>query len=355
MVVSSLDDAGQGPVRSGSAGAGSAGAGSAGIHSTALSSTSSRPGRLPSASLSEGGPAPVGAPHRSTPQPDVISHRSGPSDPSRRGWRDLDSRLLGVLGRLTERDRLVCRLLDDHRVLTSAQVADVCFAGERRARMRLAELYALDVLDRFRPRRGGSPVPFHWVLGPLGAALVALETGTDPADHTWRRNLAHDLAQSQRLAHLVGVNGFFCGLARSARTRPGCELDEWWSERRCAREWGEVVRPDGYGVWSEADATLPFLLEHDNGTERLERLGAKLEGYARLAAAAGHPNWVLFSFGSPRRERDARRVLAHHSVPVATCVRSAGTAPDAAIWLPVASGTARLGLAQLAHVAIPQA
>ena len=221
--------------------------------------------------------------------------------------------------------------------------------------MRLAELHGFDVLDRFRPQAWGSPSAFHWVLGPLGAALVASETGTDPADHTWRRNLAHDLAQSQRLAHLVGVNGFFCGLARSARTRPGCDLVEWWSERRCAREWGEVVRPDGYGIWSEADTALPFLVEYDNGTERLERLAAKLPGYARLAAAAGHPNWVLFSFASSRRERDARRVLAHHSVPVATAVRQAGTAPDAAIWLPVAAGTERLRLAQLAHVPLPEA
>jgi len=239
-------------------------------------------------------------------------------------------------------------------VLTTAQVADVGFTGERRARMRLGELHALDVLDRFRPQAWGSPSPFHWVLGPLGAALVAAETSTDPADHTWRRNLAHDLAASQRLAHLVGTNGFFCGLLRSARTRPGCDLEEWWSERRCAREWGEVVRPDGYGIWSEAGTALPFLLEYDNGTERIERLAGKLDGYARLAAAAGHPNWVLFSFESPRRERDARRALAHPAVPVATAARSPGTAPDAAIWLPATSGASRLRLAELAHVLLPQ-
>ncbi|MDR3648347.1 MAG: replication-relaxation family protein, partial [Acidimicrobiales bacterium] len=57
-----------------------------------------------------------------------------------------------MLGRSTERDRQLCRLLEDHRVLTTAQVTDVGFAGERRARTRLSELYALDVLDRFRPR-----------------------------------------------------------------------------------------------------------------------------------------------------------------------------------------------------------
>ena len=338
-----VDDAGRGPDRAASPGAG------AGEPRSALAVRSASP------VASAGGPAPSGAPHPASSPRSSAALRSGSTGGTRRGWRDIEARLLAIVGRLTERDRLVCRLLDDHRVLTTPQVADVGFTGERRARMRLAELYALDILDRFRPQTWGSPSPFHWVLGPLGAAVVAAETGTDPADHTWRRGLAHDLAASQRLAHLVGTNGFFCGLLRSARTRPGCYLDEWWSERRCAREWGEVVRPDGYGVWSEADTALPFLLEYDNGTERLERLGAKLPGYARLAAAAGHANWVLFSFGSPRREREARRVLSHPGVPVATAARSTGTAPDAGIWLPVSTGGARLRLAQLAHAPLPRA
>ncbi len=311
---------GQGPVRTASGQTALAGAASSGAATTVRSRSST----VPSGSLG--------------------------SVPGRRGWRDLDARLLGVVGRLTERDRVLCRLLDDHRVLTTAQVTEVGFSGERRARMRLSELYALDILDRFRPKAWGNPSPFHWVLGPLGAALIAVEAGIDLADLSWRRSLVHDLAASQRLAHLVGLNGFFCSLLGSARTRPGCRLDEWWSERRCAREWGEVVRPDGYGIWSEADTSLPFLLEYDNGTERLERLAAKLDGYVGLAAAAGHPNWVLFSFPSSRRERDARRVLDHQAVPVATASREPDTAPDAAIWLPVRRYGVRLRLAQLAKV-----
>jgi Replication-relaxation len=207
----------------------------------------------------------------------------------RRGWRDLDHRLLAVLGRITERDRYLCRPLEDHRVLTTAQVADVGFTGVRRARTRLAELYALDVLDRFRPRTGANLASYHWVLGPLGAALVAAEGGVELAELDWRRGLVHDLAASQRLAHLVGVNGFLTALLRSARTRSDCQLEQWWSERRCGREWGEVVRPDGYGVWCEDGASTPFLLEHDNGTERLARLANKLEGHAQARGGGGSP------------------------------------------------------------------
>lgn len=319
-------------------------------------------------SASPEGTAPSGAPHRlgagptgnpdrrrlgassgRLAEPSATAPRTRSTTAARRGWRDLDARLLGVLGRLTERDRAICRLLDEHRVLTAAQVADAFFTGERRARMRLSDLYGHDVLDRFRPRSGGSPVPFHFVLGPLGAALVAAEHGLDPADLAWRQRLVHDLAQSQRLVHLVGVNSFFCALLRAARTQEACELEEWWSERRCAREWGEVVRPDGYGVWVEEGSALPFLYEHDNGTERLERLAKKLGGYARLAAAAGHPNWVLFSFPTPRRETDARRLLAHPAVPVATCSRTDHGAPDGPVWLPAgAATTSRLRLIDLA-------
>lgn len=216
--------------------------------------------------------------------------------------------------------------------------------------MRLGELYALDVLDRFRPQAWGRPAPYHWVLGPLGAALVAADHGADVGDLAWRRSLARELAASQRLAHLVGTNGLFTALLRSARTRPGCSLRQWWSERRCAAEWGEVVRPDGYGIWHEGESTLPFLVEYDNGTERLERLAQKLDGYDRLAAAAGHANWVLFSFPGPRREAEARRVLAHPSVPVATAARTQHSPPDGPIWLPAGRNAPRMRLAQLAEI-----
>jgi hypothetical protein len=197
----------------------------------------------------------------------------------------LGRRLISVLGRITERDRALCRLLDDHRVLTSPPVTDAFFSGERRARTWLLELYELDILERFRIRTMGNSGPFHWLLGPLGAALVAAEAGIDVTDLDWRQGLVNDLAASQRLGHLTGINGFFTSLMGSERTGNDGRLEEWWSERRCAREWGEVIRPDGFGVWTGSGGYLPFLLEHDNGTERLARLAAKLDGYD---AATGH-------------------------------------------------------------------
>jgi hypothetical protein len=266
----------------------------------------------------------------------------------RRGWKDLDRRLISVLGRITERDRALCRLLDDHRVLTSPQVTEAFFSGERRARTRLLELYELDILERFRIRTMGNPGPLHWLLGSLGAALVAAEAGIEVADLDWRRGLVNDLAASQRLGHLTGINGFFTSLMRSERTGHDGRLEAWWSERRCVREWGEVIRPDGFGVWSGRGGYLPFLLEHDNGTERLARLTANLDGYDKFDKATGHTNWVLFTFPSARREREARKVLVNPTVLVATAARTVGFAPAESVWLPVGSDGSRLRLIQLA-------
>jgi hypothetical protein len=248
--------------------------------------------------------------------------------------------LFDLAGTLTDRDRQLCRILQSHRVLTTAQVADIAFGSLRRAEQRLAALHARHVVDRFRPRVEQGSAPYHWVLGSAGAAALAAEAGTDPASSRWRRDTAIALAGSSRLAHLVGVNGSFTALIRTARTSPptsGCELVEWWSEARCAAEWGEVVRPDGYGVWAEGGRRLPFLLEYDRATERLRRLGDKLSGYADLAAEVGHPTWVCFVFPTPGREAAASPVLGHPAVPVATAVLTARDDPAGPVWLPTSA------------------
>jgi Replication-relaxation len=95
--------------------------------------------------------------------------------------------------------------------------------------------------------------------------------------------------------------------------RGDAELAEWWSARRCAAAWGEVVRPDGYAVWVEGGWRQPFLFELDLASERLAQLEAG--DYAVLARAAGHPTWVLFCFPTRGRETAARRVLVHRLSP----------------------------------------
>ncbi|HVA61357.1 MAG TPA: replication-relaxation family protein [Mycobacteriales bacterium] len=264
-----------------------------------------------------------------------------------------DAALLALAGRLTDRDRLLVELLAQHRVFTTDQVSDLAFGSVRRAEARLAQLYQLRVVDRFRPRRYAGSAPLHWLLDAAGAAVVAADRGVLPTELGWRHDKGLALAGSQHLAHLVGVNGVFTALVRTSRHTTGCQLATWWSERRCAAEWGELVRPDGYGVWIEGGTTVPFLLEYDTGSERLARLAGKLAGYTDLTAGATRPTWVLFRLPSPRREAEARRVLTGSPLRIATATPTDPKQPrtfDPAgpVWLPIGPQPRRLRLGELA-------
>lgn len=54
-------------------------------------------------------------------------------------------------------------------------------------------------------------------------------------------------------------------------------LTAWWSETRCTRHFGDHVRPDGYGRWTDNDTDMEWFLEYDFGTEDLgTQLAARL-------------------------------------------------------------------------------
>ena len=87
--------------------------------------------------------------------------------------RRIDDRLvLEAAGRLTERDRYLCRLLLDHQVLTTEQIRSIGFVSQRRTRLRLAQLHQLRVLDRFRPLAKIGSAQHHWILDTLGALAI---------------------------------------------------------------------------------------------------------------------------------------------------------------------------------------
>lgn len=193
-------------------------------------------------------------------------------------------------------------------------------------------LYRLRVLDRFRPLRPTGSAPFHYVLDEMGAAIVAAERGIDRNQLGYRRDRALGLAHNQRLAHTVGVDGFFTALIAAARSSGGrCYLTEWWSERRCAATWGHTVRPDGYGRWREGDSATDFFLEYDRGTETLDRLVDKLDGYAELQATSQITTPVLLWLPSPRREAELLGRTRRSHVPLATASAGLG-GPASVVW-----------------------
>ncbi len=257
---------------------------------------------------------------------------------------------LDVFGRLTNRDRFLCRVLWEHRVLTTEQVVDLCFNHLVTAQHRLVALYRLGVLDRFRPLRPTGSESWRYSLGAMGAALVAAERGIEAPRPSVLRDRVVALAAGQRTSHTLGVNGFFCALHKAARERPGAEVGSWWSERRCAAEWGELVRPDAYGIWEENGRRVEFFLEHDTGSESLSRVAGKLAGYRDLAEADGAARPVLFWLAQPGREPGLRKALGATAFPMATAVAGTGNPADT-IWLAVGDEAPRRPLAQLGTLA----
>jgi hypothetical protein len=264
------------------------------------------------------------------------------------GGRSAAERLAGLAGRLTDRDRAVCRLLHEHRVLTTPQVVDLAFPSRNAAEHRLTVLHQLGVVDRFRPHRTPGSAPYHYVLGPLGAALLAAERDQEPARFGYRRDRVLALAHSQRLQHLLGVNGFFAALARAARLQPDAALEVWWSEQRCAAQWGGLVHPDAYGRWREHHTRVDFFLEYDRGSEPHQRLAGKLPGYLELAHATEIATPLLLWLPTPARETAARQVVAGAGLPVATATPHPDHTPAGPLWLPLHTSGPRRWLVQLA-------
>ena len=253
-----------------------------------------------------------------------------------------------VAAHLTTRDRWLARMVAEHRVLTSPQIAAIAFGSRRSANHRLQKLHTWRVLDRFQPYIGRGRAPMYYVLDTTGAHLLAHEDGLDPKDLKFRPERSVGIAYSLRLAHLMGVNNFFTTLLADALTNTTQDqtVTAWWSEARCGRHFGDHVRPDGYGRWHEAGREIEWFLEWDTGSYQLSRFVSKLPGYTSLAAATNIVTPLLAVFATAAREAHARRQLVEHlrtdpqrqALPIATTtaehLRTAGS-PAHDIWLPL--------------------
>jgi hypothetical protein len=263
-----------------------------------------------------------------------------------------DRLIFDVASSLTDRDRQILRLLRWHRVLTTSQVHLMFFNHRNTAQHRMTRLYELRLVERFRPLRDGRDAECHYVLDVLGAYVVVLMAAHDSDREVkvrWRTDQALSIATSQRLAHTVGANDIFVRLVAAARHDPTARLATWWGERYCKAVLGEVVRPDGLGLWQEAGASLTFCLEYDRGSEPLGRLAAKAADYKRLEAAWGVAFWVLVVVPRPwRRERGARAALSGEGLAVATTTQECARRPTGAVWAPHDGDDTRLRLIDLA-------
>jgi hypothetical protein len=263
--------------------------------------------------------------------------------------------VLATAAHLTERDRYLVRLVGEHRVLTTGQLCALGFGSIVTTRHRLAVLVGIGVLRRFRPHLPSGSAPWHYLLGPVGAALLGAE---DRDEKKWLPQVRADrqlaLERSQRLAHMTGRNWFFAALAAHARAGGG-ELVEWLNETAAARwyegriyvgsvDWDRLPNPDGLGTWAAEGREVTFLLEYDTGTENLARLAGKLDGYAVLARALAQAGEacppLLWCLPGPRREQSARHALAGAADARALRIATAAidpqlTCPAGPVWLPL--------------------
>jgi Replication-relaxation len=265
--------------------------------------------------------------------------------------------LAEIAGRLTARDRWLLAMLHEHRVLTTIHITQLAFGTTRAATARMAILHRYQLADRFRPLAAAGSAPWHFVLGPAGAHVLAAQYALTPGQLGYRRDRALAAALSPRLGHDTSASGFFTALAAHARTAGNARLACWWSEHRCAALWGDLARPDGYGRWHEhgpgGTAGTDFFLEYDTGAEDLPRLVSKLAGYQALAARTGITTPVLFWLPGPRREAALHARLPAVSgdlVPVFTATPGPGgtVGPPGPVWLPAGQPGPRLRLSQLA-------
>jgi Replication-relaxation len=251
---------------------------------------------------------------------------SRPARPTR--LRESDYAQLAA--RVTERDRQIAIDCYEHHVLTTGQIQRLHFAGPRTARARLQELYALRVLDRFRPLRARieGTMPYHWVADEAGAQLVADHRGIERDALRYQHADGLKLAASRTLTHHVEANEFFVSLAVEAAGTGGA-LAQWYGVRTLAHLFAGIVIPDGYGVLATPGrATLHILLEHDRGSETAQIIKDKARRYAETlprSSLRDHDPLVIFTAGSARRAQTLTNAVAHTTVPIAVITWNAAS------------------------------
>jgi hypothetical protein len=255
--------------------------------------------------------------------------------------------LLAIYPHITSRDRQLLQLLDDHQVLTTDQIHHLLFHARRTCQIRLTELRALGLLDRFRfARDGGGSQPWHWTLGHNGHRFqAAAHKRPEPTARTSRQRVQR-LSANPHLTHLVTANEFGVRLSAYARRHPQARLDRWWSEATTTARFLSIT-PDGHGVWSIGDTVVGWWLEVDTGSEPLGKVAAKIDKYAQLVRGGGPRYPVLFWVHSEDREDHLHAHLRGRRPEVVACATATHTSdPAEAVWLPVGD-TKRVRLIEL--------
>jgi hypothetical protein len=240
--------------------------------------------------------------------------------------------LVELASRLTERDRQIALDCYEHYVFTTTQLQRLHFSGARATRARLDALYALLVLDRFRPpwTRGGGSTPWHWILDEVGARIVAELTGTERRRIKWSHATSLALTDSPKLRHRLEINEFFVRLAEELAAAGG-SLSEWYGERTTQHLFNARVIPDGYAVLHLPHAPpAHVLLELDRATEPIECLRDKAKRYAAelpRSALSGADPLIVIATSTPARAQAIRDATSIAGAQIAVALWGPSSSP----------------------------
>lgn len=180
-----------------------------------------------------------------------------------------------IQGRLWERDADIAAVVYDHGVLNTSEIWTLFFNIDNKgssARRRLAQLTDMGVLVNYVPPRlvrskkgTGKNAPsngagkvvrgrseYEYMLGPVGARMVAEERGVSLNALNWKRD---QFVNPKVRGHRLAVNAFFTTYARACKMSGGAyEFRDWIGERGCRERYGGLgnsygdtadVIPDG--------------------------------------------------------------------------------------------------------------
>ena len=173
-------------------------------------------------------------------------------------------------------------LLDQHRVMTTDQLARATGTPERTVRYRLARLHESNLVDTTRPGRESGSAPQHWWLRPAGAKLV---TGAAPAEGR---------PSGMFVAHAAAITEVWLALTEQADTS-GVRVEHWLTDRAGWLEWEAGAQSRRYRLTPDAVTQLrlgggpavPVLIEVDLASMTQTLLRQKVERYLTYAADGG--------------------------------------------------------------------
>ncbi|MCT2277575.1 replication-relaxation family protein [Micromonospora chalcea] len=216
-------------------------------------------------------------------------------------------------------------LLNDHRVMTTDQLARATDTPARTVLYRLEQLRTAGLVDYDRPGRQRGSAPHHWRLRPAGARLV---TGTSPADG--RRPSALFSAHAATITEVwlaLREHGPAAGLTMTCWTTDRAGWQEWEGP---TSQWGGTstkrLTPDAvYEAVLDDGQKVAAFIEVDLASMTQTQLRAKLDryrAYVRDEAWRGRfphcPPLLLLTTTAHRAvtfTRNAARHLGENSLP----------------------------------------